>query len=187
VLIVGDGSGSKWDDPCGWAGALIDKTSRGRRWHYGGMNAGSVNFAESMPYAQALCWYDLHVGKALLKQQGVLRVHIVTDSQTIANWGTRAADRNQPLSRTNGMIWAGMRYLASLGYAIKYHWARRMTSELNWAADIIAGLCRQEVMQAVTGTSADDISARAASAIANVRFEDPTGEPISPYELNRDS
>ena len=35
VVIIGDGSGSDWQSPCGWASVLIDKETRNRKVFYG--------------------------------------------------------------------------------------------------------------------------------------------------------
>lgn len=187
VLIVGDGSGSGWDSACGWACVLVDRATRGRRLFYGAMNAGSVNFAETMPYLQALNWYDQHGGgKARLKEQGFLRVHIITDSQVIARWGTEAL--NGALPRKHIVMWAGLKEFRRLGYCIDFHWANRSTSLLNWASDLIAGMARREMQRSMDPKVGDGVLAvRAANALASVKFEDPrSGEPISPYHLNHD-
>lgn len=187
VLLVGDGSGTGWQDACGWAAVLIDRESRGRRLFHGAMNVGSVNFAETMPYLQAINWYDqVGGGKDRLKQQGFIRVHIITDSQVIANWGTRAASSGD-LPRKHIMLWAGVRELRRLGYQFYFHWANRSTTLLNWTADLIAGLSRREILQLAGSEHDTDLATRAARALENVRFDDPsTGQAISLYHLNQD-
>lgn len=185
ILIVGDGSGQGWNSACGWASILIDKQYRQRRVFYGAMNPGSVNSAESMPYGQALQWYDNTVGKALLRQVGTLRVHILTDSQYIAVCGSHAMSAGFEIPRKHLLIWAALREYRRLGYLCQFHWARRMTSELNWAADIIAGLAREGMEE--LKTTDDVLARRAAYAIDNLRFEDFSGVPISIYDLNPDS
>ncbi len=187
IFIVGDGSGSGWEHACGWAATLIDNRER-RRFFYGAADCGSVNFAESMPYGQALTWYDNLFGKDILDEIGYLNVHILTDSQVIANWGNRAMalDGGDP-PRKQLAFWAGMRELRRVGYHCVFHWAPRMTTELNWAADLMAGLTRREVMLAANPAyiSGGDYATRAANAVANLVFCDPeTGRPLNPYELN---
>jgi len=188
VLIIGDGSGSGWDTSCGWCGLLIDKQTRGRRYAYGGMNAGSVNFAESMPYIQLLSWYDANGGKARLKEQGTLNIHILTDSQVVAHWGNRAMASAVDLPRKHIMLWAGLRELRRLGYMCTFHWSPRMTTQANWACDLIAGLTRREVISAnEPGSVAGNASQRAATVIANMRLYDPaTGQELNPHFINRD-
>ena len=187
VLIVGDGSGSGWAQACGWAATLIDNRRQARRFFYGGMDCGSVNFAEAMPYVQSLTWYDHHYGKESLEQVGFLNVHILTDSQVIAQWGTRAQQSEGDLPRKMLAIWATMREYRRLGYHCTYHWAPRLTTTLNWAADIMAGICRREVTAAFDPAyiAGADHAIRAANAIGNLVFHDPeTGLRLDPYQLN---
>ncbi len=183
---MGDGSGSGWAHACGWACTLIDRQNN-RRFFYGGMDCGSVNMAESMPYLQALTWYDQYHGKELLQTLGFLRVHILTDSQVIALWGNRAMSPMGELPRKQLAIWAGMKELRRVGYHCQFHWAPRQTTELNWAADLIAGISRREVMRAYDPgyVIGDDHATRAANAIGNLAFYDPeTGARLDAYQVN---
>jgi len=191
VLLVGDGSGSGWDGACGWAATLItNQPIPIRRFFYGAMDCGSVNFAESMPYIQALTWYDNQHGKERLRTRGHLQVHVLTDSQTIATWGNRAMGPTQDVPRKQFAIWAAMKELRRNGYHCQFHWAPRQTTELNWAADLIAGLSRGAIMRAndPAEVEGDNHATRAANAIDNLRFYDPeTGQPLDPHALNPQS
>ncbi len=187
LFIIGDGSGSGWNSACGWAGCLCDHQSHARRFFWGGMNLGSVNCAESMPYMQALTWFDAVYGKERLKARGHLNVHVLTDSQTIATWGNRAMSPEGTLPRSNIAIWAPMREYRRLGYHCQFYWAARSTTQLNWASDLIAALCRQEIQRAMDPRIGDGVlSIRAANAIAKVKFHGPDDQPINPYHLNPD-
>lgn len=186
MLLVGDGSGNASDKACGWAGILIDMQTRGRRVSYGAVNQGSINFAEMMPYLQLLTWFDQYHGKARLENRGSLRVHIVTDSQVVANWGAAAMSPTSLTPRKQGPYWAAMRYLRSLGYLCEFHWAPRQTTELNWAADLIAGLARAAVLDLPGDLhiSSQTVGQRAAEAIGNLDFKSPDGTPLDVYELH---
>ena len=152
------------------------------------MDCGSVNFAESMPYIQALTWYDAHHGKKLLKQLGHLNVHILTDSQVIARWGTQSMQAGLvDLPRKHLAIYSAMREYRRLGYHCHFHWAPRMTTETNWAADLMAGITRREVINAADPAyvAGPDFATRAANVIDNLRFYDPdTGQQLDPYAVN---
>lgn len=193
LLIVGDGSGSGWASSCGWASVLVDRNNlvgramHGRRFFYGAMNQGSVNLAESMPYLHALQWYDANFGKNLLRTRGTLNVHILTDSQTIAHWGTRAMQPGTEVPRKGLAVWAAMREFRRVGYHCHMHWAARMTTDMNWVADAIAGLSRTQMKEALDITIDPSIAIRAAQALDQVVFCDPdTGEPVNPYLINPD-
>lgn len=168
ILICGDGSGSGWAGPCGWGAVLVDRMYRGRQIFYGGANVGSVNLAEAMPYLFAMNWYDCNVGKALLKTQGLLRVHILTDSQVTAQWGTLACQGDAvPLPRKHLTTWATLREYTRLGYTITFHWAPRMDSGFNWAADLAAGLARGEML---APQPSDTYVQRALAALHQTQF-----------------
>jgi ribonuclease HI len=147
LLLVGDGSGTGWNDACGWATALIDNHMKTGRFYTGGMNLGSINLAEQMPYFQAvLHWRASGGGKELLERRGVLHAHIVTDSQVVANHGAQACDFNQILPKTQGPLWAGWRELVREGFVFTFHWAPRESSLLNQACDMLASMARRAVM-----------------------------------------
>lgn len=188
ILIIGDGSGTGWGDACGWASVLISNRLQARRFFYGGMDCGSINMAEMLPYAQALSWYDAFYGKDQLKQLQTLNVHILTDSQTIAQWGTYAMrDAPAPLPRKAIALSGTFRAFKEVGYHCHFHWAPRMSTDINWASDLIAGLCRREILDRMgsTGLNGNDPATRAAEAIGRMRFCNPqTGELLDPYTLS---
>lgn len=188
ILLVTDGSGSGWSGCAGWAATLIESTSRGRRLFYGAANVGSVNFAETMPVLQPINWYDMvGGGKERLRTIGVLRVHIITDSQVIARWGTQAANLGQSVPRKHAAFYAGLRELGRLGYCFNFHWAGRSTSLLNWTADLLAGLARHQIKELNPETNIGSLADQAALALAGVSFADPTTqEAINIYDLNPD-
>lgn len=186
LLLVGDGSGTGWLNGCGWAAALVDKLTRGRRLFFGGMNAGSVNLAEMLPYLQALTWFHATHGASRLKQCGTLLVHILTDSQVIANEGTKAANLSEELPRSRIALWAAMREFRRLGYRLTYHWTPRSSYDLNLVADLISSLCRRQVIT-IDGPGDDGYAAQAAAAVDAVRLVDPaTGEEIRLHDINPD-
>jgi hypothetical protein len=41
VLIIGDGSGTGWSEPCGWASVLHERYSNMRQLFTGAMNHGT--------------------------------------------------------------------------------------------------------------------------------------------------
>ena len=183
LLVVGDGSGTGWDDGCGWASILIDAQTRGRQLFRGGMAPASINMAELMPYYQALTWFHAKYGDQRLKVKGSIDCHIITDSQTIANWGNQTANLSLPLPNPGRPYHAGLRELVRTGYQLHYHWAPRDTSDLNRLADLIASLSRKAIL-AVDSIRAG-ISQRAAEAVHAITFCDPaTGQPINLCDLN---
>lgn len=142
--------------------------------------------ASQRPYVQLLSWFDQHHGKERLQNLGSLNVHIVTDSQVVANWGTAAMTPGSPVPRKYGAYWSAMRYFRSLGYVCTFHWAPRMTTNLNWASDLIAGLARVAMVQLPSESASSDmtIAQRAAETIGQLDFHSPSGVPLDVYSLD---
>jgi len=187
LIIVGDGSGTGWNDANAYASVLIDRETRGRKTFWGGNRYGSVTMAEMEAYIKPLIWFDSQYGKAALKQRTPLYVHVITDSQTTAAHGTRAANMSLELPHVSHRpIWAAMREFTRMGYNIKYHWARRQSSDLNIFADMIAGFTRREVL----GIDDQDttIMTKALDVIRSIQFADPQqGRRLNPYGVNPDA
>ncbi len=183
--IIGDGSGCGWKAGCGWAGIVIDHETRGRQMVNGAMNVGSINMAELMPYLQILTWLHQEVGKSRLKRTGILNVHIITDSQVVAKQGVITANPALDLPKVQQGLWAAMREFGRLGYHLHWHWADRMTNELNSVADLIAGLSRRTLIAAgITDDAAEAAAQRAADALDHVSFKDPlSGSEISLHDI----
>ena len=146
VLLIGDGSGSGWDIGVGWSCIVIDRYTKTRKLVHGGGSTGTVNIAELMAYVHAMLWYSTHIGKELRKQypRKTLNVHVITDSRVIVNQGERVAERNMD-GIANRALWASISDIARQGYTFHWHWIERLTNELNWAADQMAGSARKAV------------------------------------------
>lgn len=150
VLLVGDGSGSGWDIGIGWSCVVIDKHTKSRKLIHGGGSTGTVNIAELMAYVHAMLWYSSHIGKGVRKDypKKLIDVHVITDSKVVANQGGRVALRKMD-GIANRALWASISDIARQGYKFHWHWVERLTSELNWAADQMAGSARKAVKNCV--------------------------------------
>ena len=180
LVLVGDGSGSKWTSPCGWSVVLADRRTRQFHHFHGAASPASVNFAEAIPYLHALTWFDSQFGKTRLREQMGLRVVVITDSQVIARWGAQATNVAVPVPDKQRMIWASVRELARAGYQFQFRWAARDTSSLNKFADVVAARSRRAVMEAEPPFGQSD-----REALGSLRFLDPeTEEEIRIDHLN---
>lgn len=189
VLLIGDGSGSGWQGACGWASILIDRATRGRRIFHGAMNLGSINVAESLPYIQALAWYDATQKQHRQNQGSTIQVHIVTDSSTVATWCNAAADVTRAIPGGAGLlIGSYIREMSRRGYSVRTHWAKRMSNQVNWAADLIAGLSRAGFINSINpGDSERTVSEQSAEILESVELIDPdTRLPMNIYEISPD-
>jgi hypothetical protein len=146
VLLIGDGSGSGWDRACGWASILIERQSARRKTFFGAMNLGTVNIGEVKPYVHALAWYSEGPGRERLhglRSNGRLPrlpVHIITDSEIIANQGSGVARR-----KANRPWWAALDELAAMGYDLNWHWMARDRLGLNMLMDYLSRAARKAV------------------------------------------
>lgn len=143
-LLLGDGSGSAWGRPIGWACVLIERRSGMRLPFYGACNEGTVNFAELMAYVMPLTYIDTKrvSGKAL-------DVHIITDSEyTQKNSHRLTPDKNAGLI---GAIQAFRRK----GICTTFHWMRRNTHPITELVDDLSKKARRLVVDHVKDTAVD--------------------------------
>lgn len=145
ALIVGDGSGTGWSKPCGWASVLVDREGRRRRFR-GAMDAGTSYLAEVIPYVQAIGWYADGPGKEKLKARlaasplGRVSIHIVTDNEIVSKQGNGKARRKHGLS-----WWEMLDSFSEHGYDLHWHWLKRSRLPLNALCDFLAGMCRKSM------------------------------------------
>jgi len=142
VLIIGDGSGSTWQNYCGWAALIIDRETQGRRLIGGNANMGSITFAEAMPYVQALSWFDHTYGSRRLKSVDKLSVHIVTDSTAIATIGSQISSKSKDSLRKHAYLAAFCQQMAKFRYDIQWHWLRREIADGNRLVDGVSKALR---------------------------------------------
>jgi ribonuclease HI len=141
VIIVGDGSGSRWGYPGGWASILFDRRTGLRKTLYGAFSDTTVNICELSPYLYTLQWYVRGPGQDLqreIRQQDQFRhrlidVHIVTDCDVIAKQGRREWDRD-----TNAAFWAGIDSFSRLNYQLHWHWFPRDQFASNRLCDALS-------------------------------------------------
>ena len=141
-LVVGDGSGSNWDYPAGWAAVSIENTTYARQPWWGAVNRGTVNFAEIMAYMQFLNWLGARedTRRVAGKRRRVLHVHVITDSQYCQTTGSLSSKGHL---KKNGVLWAAFDIFARQGILLHWHWLPRESTELNKYADKLSKLARE--------------------------------------------
>jgi len=143
AIVIGDGSGSTWQNSCGWAAVLIDKYSGVRKVSFGAASPGTSIVSEILPYLFALNWYTSKDGPGPFrltekrKEGKNLKVHVVSDSEIVVNCGNRPASR-----KTYKALWAAMDFFANQGYSTQYHHVKRNVVRLNIVADAVAKYAR---------------------------------------------
>ncbi len=144
VIVVGDGSGSKWGYAAGFGSISFERRTRRMRSWFGALNDGTVNLAEIMAYMAPLQYLATQAQDA--KEQGtrfkVLNVHIFTDSQYCRDMGNRGC----PLQGKNGLLWECLNSVKRVGVITHWHWIRRETNPFNSIADRLSKAARTAIM-----------------------------------------
>lgn len=153
AVLVGDGSGSKFGQPIGFACVLLTKDSMQRRVFHGAMNDATVNMAELLAYVAPLTWYANSVSDD--EKLRVRHVHIITDSQYVQTRGESGA---LPAKGKNAILFAAINAMERFGLRLHWHWINRDTVDLNKIVDEISKLARIEYTRATKPVMVFDLS-----------------------------
>jgi|SRR5579871_4405928 len=135
LLLVGDGSGSVYDQPCGWVCAAYDRLKSEVTLHAAALSCGTNNFAELAPFVQALWFHHQVHGK---QQASAVEAAIISDSEVTVRCGQREYSRN-----ANGCLWSAVEWFEEHGYRLSWRHVRRCSNAWNSWADQNAGYMRQ--------------------------------------------
>lgn len=140
LLLVGDGSGSTFNNPCGWACVAWNKVANQIQVHNGGMSCGTNNFAELIPYIQAL-WHFDQTYRDLHTPGKKAKVCVVTDSEVTVKCGNGIYTR-----KGNGCLWKAVEWFEQSGlYDISWYHVYRNTNRFSKRCDWIAGQTRVNI------------------------------------------
>jgi ribonuclease HI len=139
LMLVGDGSGTTAETPCGWHCSVFDRRTGGAYQLFGSANAGTNNFAELAPYVHAL-WTHNARAYAGGRPFEPLRVEIVSDSEVTVRCGNRQYER-----RANGALWAAVEWFERNNYRLHWVHVRRNTNPLSALSDRVAGSARAAI------------------------------------------
>ncbi len=155
LLLVGDGSGSKWGYAAGWASIAIEPDSLERKTFYGACNDATVNFAELMAYLAPLTWFVSRAKKERRRPRrgAFFEIHVITDSQYTETSG----EREEFIKKTeNIMLLAGYQTLGHKGFNVSWHWLERDTSDLNRLTDHLSRTARLSLTEANVPKAVED-------------------------------
>lgn len=138
LLLVGDGSGTSYDRPAGWACLAYDRRKAKVTVHAGGATCGTNNFAELAPYVQALWHHHQDHGQA---PRAPVRVQVVSDSELTVRCGNGRYAR-----RANGCLWAAVSWFEENGYRLAWRHVPRNSNPWNALADRVAGEMRTSLL-----------------------------------------
>lgn len=150
LLLVGDGSGSKWNNPGGWACTMIVRSRKTGEAVYltpllGSVSRGSINWLEAMPYWHCLRhhFYEMD-GKRQLKLRQI-NVDVVSDSSFVVD--VMSGKGNAEVHEDMVTLF---NFFEAKGYRIKWHHARRESSVLNSLMDELAANAREYMSSLVS-------------------------------------
>ena len=136
LLLIGDGSGTTTQESCGWACVAWNKIADTIDMHSGAMSCGTNNFAELIPYVQAMWHFDQSYRK--IATPGVKgRIEIVSDSEVTVKCGNKEYTR-----KGNACLWGGVEWFENNGYAIHWTHVYRNTNVFSKKCDWFAGETR---------------------------------------------
>lgn len=141
--MVGDGSGSgAWRQELGigWAAVTTDVFGN-RAVQVGALYDGNVSLAELSAAAHGLWHYHNTVAKKRPTPARPLRVVCLCDNQQIVTESRRTPE--EQLRTTDGPQWAFFNAVLTRGYVASWHQIPRISLNLNWAADQLAGKARK--------------------------------------------
>ena len=132
-----------------------------------------------------MAWYDINQSGRQVHPHN-LNIHIITDSSTVARRLNMATDMTRPMPSGAGTVLGSyFREMSRKGYTFHNHWAKRMSNQFNWAADLIAGLSRTRFLNTISDDNSSlTIAQRSADFLAQVELIDPRSrELIDIYEI----
>src|SRR5262245_57354042 len=141
LMIVGDGSGTLANTPCGWFCTLYEraKGQAGVSTHFGGTSGGTNNYAELAPYCHALwAYHTLTYGKSPTGPAKPVRVVIVSDSEVTVRCGSGMYAR-----RANGALWAQIAWFEANRYVLEWRHIPRNSNPISAKADGVARKARE--------------------------------------------
>jgi ribonuclease HI len=149
-LIFGDGSGSGWSTPMGWACVVCERKTGRRKAFWGAASAGSgsVYHAEILAFFHAIGFIVETVARQPpAERPGLVKIHIITDSDAVATAGNSLMGRQKTLAQVKaaGPLWAAIAQFERQGLEIRFHWAERLHSALNSYADDLAGTAARAI------------------------------------------
>jgi ribonuclease HI len=135
LLLVGDGSGTVYAQPAGWGCLAYDRRKQQVNLHTGATSCGTNNFAELVPYVQAL-WHhhqDHQQAPAI-----PVRVQIISDSELTVRCGNGCYAR-----RANACLWASIAWFEQNGYRLAWRHVLRNSNPWSALMDAVAGQARR--------------------------------------------
>ena len=159
LLLVGDGSGTVYHRPAGWACVAHDIRKRQITLHAGAVTAGTNNYAELAPYVQALWHHHQDHGRDPTLP---VRVQVVSDSELTVRCGNGRYAR-----KANACLWASLEWFERHGYCLAWRHVPRNSNAWSAWMDAVGGRVRQMLLADLPAllASAPPLAGTAAEAV----------------------
>jgi ribonuclease HI len=135
LLLIADGSGTVVNNCSAWACISFNPHESECRTFIGTMNCGTNNFAEIIPFVQALWHYEAIRDATRFPKP---KVELVSDSEVSVLCGNKKYSR-----KANSSIWAAIDCFESVGYILHWNHVHRNTNALSKRCDWLAGETRK--------------------------------------------
>lgn len=140
VIMLGDGSGSRYGQPGGWACLIYDKLTATYKTIYGSVSDTTVNMMELTPYLYSTIWYHNKIGKDrrdTLRKSGhdfvPIIIYMISDCEILVKQGCYEAER-----KTNKAMWEPFREFERQGYEFRWYFVPRDVLEANKVCDLLS-------------------------------------------------
>lgn len=145
LLLVGDGSGTTHEKPCGWACVCFEPKTEEFRLERGGSSSGTNNLAELTPYVHCLWNYQVRLEKEEPLYRVCKKVVIVSDSEWVVKCALGLYSKNALLH-----LWEGLKVQKKITWVRWFHRPRMSNPMLRWA-DAEAGKIRKMFVELSNG------------------------------------
>jgi hypothetical protein len=136
LILMGDGSGTGWELPIGFAAMAIWRNPDLRKVFSGCLNHGTIGQAEILPYLTAIRYDYQVIAKGNLEAKR--RVIIISDSQVSVNVGNGIQQ-----AHTNKDLWESYKWFLNLGYEITWIWVERNENDIHKLAHSLSNIARK--------------------------------------------
>jgi ribonuclease HI len=138
IIMMGDGSGTTSDYPCGYSTVIYFKSTDTSWLVWGGFSNGTNNFAELNAYLPAL--WNIDNMRIEMRLSHPPKILIISDSELTVKCG-----KNEYARTKNRSLWAVIEHFEKYGWQFNWHHINRLTRIPNKVSDLIANLARIQV------------------------------------------
>lgn len=172
-VVVGDGSGTTWDQPCGFAAVMIENGTFQAEVYDGAFHRGTNVVSEMM----ALLYPLIHLAARTDRRRqpdGSTIIHLVTDCEHVKLAGSGKIGRG----KKNRMLWSLFDYFQRCGFVLHWHWIPRDTVPIQKVTHYAANAVRKMMIATAVKRREMTYAAVKIGGLEELIVEDP-GESLA--------